>query len=82
MLQYTYRFVTDDLPASLLETFVYHRDVHTHATRHQNYPKPPKPNYNLLTRSFISLYPHYGAPMLWMNQDANITNAQSKSNLK
>ena len=44
MLQYTcmYIFVNDDLPAPLLETFVYHRDVHTHATRHQNDTKPPK----------------------------------------
>ena len=36
MLQYMYRFVNDDLRAPLLETFVYHRDVHTHASRHQN----------------------------------------------
>ena len=34
MLQYMHRFVKDDVPAPLLEMFVYHRDVHTHATRH------------------------------------------------
>ena len=62
MLQYMYIFVNDDLPAPLLETFVYHRDVHTHATRHQNDPKPPKANSDLLARSFWHLvsFPNSG----------------------
>ena len=77
MLQYMYRFVNDDLPAPLLETFVYHRDVHTHATRHQNDPKPPKANSDLLARSFICK-----APIIWMNLDQSIRNANSKSTFK
>ena len=77
MLQYMYRFVNDDLPAPLLETFVYHRDVHTHATRHQNDPNPPKANSNLLARSFICK-----APIIWMNQNQSIRNANSKSTFK
>ena len=70
MLQYMYIFVNDDLPAPLLETFVCHRDVHTHATRHQNDPKPPKANSDLLARSFICK-----APIIWMNQDQRIIKA-------
>ena len=64
MLQYMYRFVNGDLPDPLLETCVYHRDVHTHATRHQNEPPPPKANCILCK-----------APMIWMNKDKGIKNA-------
>ena len=67
--------MNDDLPAPVLETFVYHRDVHTHATRHQNDPKPPKSD--LLARSCICK-----APIIWMNQEQSIRNANSKSIFK
>ena len=73
MLQYMYISVNDDLPVPLLETFVYHRDVHMHATRYQNDPKTPKANTDLLARSFICK-----APIIWMNQEQSIRNANSK----
>ena len=69
-----YSFVNDDLPAPLLETFVCHRDVHTHATRHQNDPKPPNANSDLLARSFICK-----APIIWMNQEKKASGMQTVS---
>ena len=69
------RCTTDTTRASY--THCYHRDVHTHATRHQNDPKPPKANSDLLARSFICK-----APIIWMNLDQSIRNANSKSTFK
>ena len=72
MLQYMYRFVNDDLPAPLLETFVYHRDVHTHATRHQMIPNPQSKLWQ------GALY----VPIIWINQEQSIRNANSTSTVK
>ena len=71
-----YRFVNDDLPAPLFETFVYHRDVHTCVTRHQNDPKPLKANSDLVATSCICK-----STMIWMNQDKSIKNAKNKLTL-